>query len=268
MSRELAELTEFAIHTARLAGTEVIMPSYRMASVEFKADGTEVTEADRDGEALIRNRIEAHCPDAAILGEEFGGERSPLAGDQWIIDPIDGTRSFILGVPLFGTLIGLLRDGEAVLGVMHLPALDETLYASRGNGCWYGLGGNDPIQVRPDPIERLDQAFVSVSGVHATEVEPVPGRNVRLAPLVQQADRFRVVGDCIQHALVCRGRLHLAVDTIMSPWDIAALIPCVEEAGGCVAALDPDSDNITFSGSLVSAATRPLMQQAVCLLNG
>ena len=191
-----------------------------------------------------------------------------MPGDQWIIDPIDGTRSFILGIPLFGTLIGLLRDGIPVLGVMHLPALDETLFASQGNGCHYHCGDGEPGPVTTSPVDHLDQAFVSVSGVHATEVEPIGKRNVRLAPLVDQCDRFRVVGDCVQHALVCRGRLHLAVDTVMSPWDIAALIPCVQEAGGTVAALDPDADNITFSGSLVSAATRPLMEQALGVLNG
>jgi len=260
---ELSEILETARDVARAAG-ELILPLYQHVEAELKADGSHVTAADRRAEELIRDRLGRHFPDATILGEEFGGERRPVAGDQWVVDPIDGTTPFVLGLPLFGVLLGLLRDGEPVVGVAHFPALGETLWAASGSGCWFARGAAEPVRVRSDAVRDLSRAFVSVSGVHASELEADAGaRRLALAPLAAAAGRFRVGGDCIQHALVCRGRLHLAVDAIMQPWDIAAMVPCVREAGGVAASLAGDEANVVFSGSLVSASDETVLTSAI-----
>ncbi len=267
IDRELSEIVDFAVDLARRAG-ELVMTHYREVAVEWKPDGSEVTEADRRAEVLIREALERDFPDAAILGEEYGGEKAPCPGDQWIVDPIDGTTAFTLGVPLFGTLLALLRDGEPVVGVIHMPALAETLYAATGHGCHWRLGDEAPVATRCDPVGKLADAFASSCGLHASELEPVPGRpNYRLGPLVAACRKFRVVGDCYQHLLVCRGRLHLAIDAIMEPWDSAALVPCVREAGGVVSGLTGRTENVVFAGSLVSASDAALHSQAIATIN-
>ncbi|MCW5724743.1 MAG: hypothetical protein KIS81_07275 [Maricaulaceae bacterium] len=266
-AKQLAEIRDFALDVARSAG-EVILPFFRTAAVELKPDGTEVTEADRRAEEHVRERLVAAFPHAAVLGEEFGGEARALPGDQWIVDPLDGTSAFALGYPMFGTLVALLRDGEPVVGVIHMPALGESVYAASGSGCWYAAQGAAPQRVRTDAVGDLSRAFVSSSGVHVSEVQPVDGfPPYRLAPLVAKARKFRVVGDCVQHAFVCRGRLHLAVDAIMAPWDSAALIPCVREAGGALSLMN-GGDDLVFGGSLVSASDEAVLAAALAAMKG
>ncbi len=263
---ELAEAAGFARALAQGAG-DLILSHYRSVAVELKPDGSEVTAADREAEEFIRKQLESYTPQAAILGEEYGGEAKPQPGDHWIVDPLDGTTPFALGLPLFGTLIALLRDGEPVLGVIHMPAMDETVYAWAGGGCWFVVGNDEPQRVRTESVGGLEEAFISAAGVHASELEPIAEHaSYRLAPLIEATRKFRVVGDCVQHALVCRGRLHLAIDSIMAPWDSAALIPCVREAGGAVSDLQGQSQDLTFAGSLVSASDQGVLDEALVLM--
>lgn len=257
---------ELARRLAREAAG-VIMPFFRSVAVEHKSDGTEVTEADRRAEEHIRSQIMRAQPRAAVLGEEFGGDHQPVSGDQWIIDPLDGTASFVLGLPIFGTLIGLLRDGDPVVGVVHMPALGETVYAAKGAGCWLEQEGETPKRLQCDPVGSLGKAFVSAGGLQASTLQPVPGvPPYALEKVVAGAKKFRVVSDCIQHVLVCRQRLHVAIDPVMSPWDSAALVPCVREAGGVVSSLSGVLDNLVFAGSLLTASDRTLHQEVMSLL--
>lgn len=259
------ELLEFALALARAAEAE-ILPHYQRCAVDLKADGTEVTLADRAAETAIRAAIAQRYPDHAVLGEEFGGERD--AAQQWIIDPLDGTSAFALGLPLFGTLIAYAEHGEPQVGVIHFPVLGETVYAARGLGCWFRRRDGETVQVRATPVSALSDAVVSASGVHATDVQPErDGRAYALTALIRQAKKFRVCGDCLQHALVCRGSLHVAIDTIMQPWDIAALVPCIEEAGGVCSAIDGRREGVVFSGSLVAASDATLLDEVVGVLN-
>src|SRR5262249_15048365 len=139
----LADCLEFALQAARRAG-EVILPYYQSeVGVETKGDGSPVTPADRGAEQELRRLIRERFPDDGVLGEEFG-EQSGRSGRRWILDPIDGTKAFVRGVPLFGVLIGLEQDGEAVAGVVSMPALDEFVYAARGLGCWWLPSGPRP----------------------------------------------------------------------------------------------------------------------------
>jgi histidinol-phosphatase len=249
---------DFALDLAQTAEAE-IMPRFRSAAVTRKPDGSEVTEADREAERHMRARIRAHYPDHAILGEEFGATGADDARFRWILDPLDGTAGFTLGVPLFGTLVGLLDAGEPVVGVIHFPALGETVYAARDTGCWFSAGGSAPERVQVDPVDTLAAATASTTGLHSSDVMAPDGQTpYRLTELVRRAGKFRFVTDCLQHALVARGRMHAAVDTLMAPWDVAALVPCVREAGGVALPLDPAADDVVFTGGLVTASTAPL----------
>jgi histidinol-phosphatase len=255
----------FALELAREAESE-ILPRFRRTAVERKGDGTVVTAADREAEHAMRARIAARFPEDAVLGEEHGRSGPENARRLWVLDPIDGTVWFTLGVPTFGTLIGVLEEREPVAGVIHFPALGETVYAALGQGCHWRLGEGAPQRVRVEPPVRLGDASVSAGGPQGSDILPAPDASVNLTALVRAAGYFRFVGDCLQHALVCQGRLHAALDTVMKPWDIAALVPCVREAGGVATGLDGRDEGVVFGGSLLTSCDRGLHQQVLAAL--
>jgi histidinol phosphatase-like enzyme (inositol monophosphatase family) len=190
---------------------------------DTKGDGTPVTDADRNAERLLRERIEARFPQHGILGEEFG-ETNPGASFRWILDPIDGTRSFIRGVPLFGVLIGIEIDGEPAVGVAHFPALRETVGAALGEGCtWNGR------RARVSSVSALSEAA-------ALTTDPAELLSGPAAAgwdhLVRETSLARTWGDCYGHILVATGRAEIMVDPILSPWDAAPFVPILTEAGG------------------------------------
>ena len=256
---------DLALDLAHTAEDE-ILPRFRSVSVTEKPDGTEVTEADREAERVMRERLADERPDHAVLGEEFGDSGPDDARYRWVLDPVDGTAGFTIGVPIFGTLVALLDDGEPVIGVIHFPAMEETVYAARGEGCWFRTI-DEEIDVTVDPVESLDDATVTTTALHSSDVTATPDQTpYRLTDLVRRAGKFRFVTDCLQHALVARGRTHAAVDTLMHPWDVAALVPCVREAGGVAQPLDPDADDVVFGGSLVTAGSESLLREVRTLL--
>lgn len=258
---ELQELLEFALELAHAAEPS-ILSRYRNPQVSQKPDGTEVTDADREGEAVMRELIGRRYPGHAVLGEEFGDAGPADAEWRWVLDPIDGTASFSLGIPLFGTLVGLLRHGTPVVGVVHLPAIGETLYAGRGLGCWFRLPDGPPVRVQVQPVPALSDAVVmGPSGLSSVPPDEREEHVRRLLPLLRRAAKFRFGGDCLQHVAVCRGLAHVAIDPVMHPWDIAALVPCVEEAGGVVATVDGRRDNVVFGGSFVSCCSERLLRE-------
>jgi len=261
--RELQELLEFAVELTSTAEPH-ILSHYRTPTVTRKPDGTEVTDADKKGEEVMRELIGRRYPGHAILGEESGAGGPADAEWRWVLDPIDGTASFSLGVPLFGTLVGLLRHGTPVVGVVHLPALGETLYAGRGLGCWLRLPEASPVRVQVQPVAALRDAVVmGPSGLSSVPPEEREGHFRRLLPLLRRAGKFRFGGDCLQHVVVCRGLAHAAIDPLMHPWDIAALVPCVEEAGGVVSTLDGRRENVVFGGSFVSCCSEGLLREVL-----
>ena len=256
-ARELA----LARGLAESAGA-VLRRHFLQAETEFKQDGSEVTAADREAERLIREGLLRAYPHDDVLGEEEGAAGG-TSGRQWIVDPLDGTTWFSLGVPKFGTLIALAREREPVLGVVHFPMTGQSLYAVLGGGCWYARPGAAPAQVRVDGDRGLSDAFVSASGTHASGLQPGAGGRWNLGRLIAGAGRVRFVGDCYQHMLVAQGRLHAAVDTVMAPWDTAALLPCLREAGAVVSAIDGRRDQIAFAGSLVASCGERLHEQVL-----
>jgi histidinol-phosphatase len=258
----LSDRLEFALELNRLAEAEIV-PRFRVVGVETKADGTVVTEADREAERAMRAKIHARYPEDAVLGEEWGESGPAGARRRWILDPIDGTTWFTLGAPIFGTLVGLLEEGRPVVGVIGFPAMGRTLYAETGAGCYLRARGGSPERLRVAPPAPLAQARVSACGPHGSDIQPLAGRSVNLTALIRRSGAFRFVGDCFQHAMVCEGRVHCAVDTIMKPWDIAALLPCVREAGGVATSLDGDADGVVEKGSLVTSSDPALHAQVL-----
>jgi histidinol-phosphatase len=247
---------------AALADVDAITLGYlRRVKIRHKADGSEVTVADKAGERLLRRHLRAAWPRDAVLGEEYGGQLV-RHGRCWLLDPIDGTASYVLGLPMFGTLVSLLIDGEPVFGCIHLPALRETTYAARGFGCWLTRGGARPRRVRVSAIRALSSAKIGLTSFKESDLSRRPGA-WRLTDLVRSAGRLRLVGDCVQYALLCRGVIDAAVDPLMNPWDIGALAPCVLEAGGCVSDLNGETTRIVERRSFVAASTSSL-RRAIC----
>ncbi len=219
---DLPGLTRLAQHAADLARHE-ILPRFRDVAVELKADGSPVTEADRAAERAIRAALAEGTPEIPILGEEYGGEQT-ATGRCWIVDPIDGTISFSRGLPLFGTLIALLEDGVAVIGVIDLPALGERVVAFRGGGC-----RRNGLPVRTSQSSDLSGALVAHGDVFCfdrADERPAFERMVRELRLL------RGYTDAFGHAQVCCGAIDAMVDLDLNPWDMAATQICVTEAGG------------------------------------
>ena len=258
----LNEILAFALELSREAGA-FILPLWKHAAVDHKADGSEVTEADRGAEQLMRRRVAERYPGHAILGEEFGGAHDRDAGHLWLLDPIDGTASFAIGLPLFGTLIGYMRRGEPSVGVIGAHALGETVFAAAGQGCWLAREGGEPRRLRASAVSRLSDAFVISTGIYSTDLDPRdPKPALRLSALYRRVRRFRWSGDCINYSLLCQGRIDVAVDPRMHPWDIAALAVCVREAGGVVSSPDGDSD-VVWQPNLVASANAALHAQVI-----
>jgi histidinol phosphatase-like enzyme (inositol monophosphatase family) len=217
----LEALLAVAVDAARAGGKRTLPYFNAGAAVEWKHDGSPLTQADRESERAIRETIGRAFPDHGILGEEEG-ETAGEAPYRWIVDPLDGTRTFVRGVPLYGTLIGLEVRGEPVVGVVYLPALDELVAAARGLGCtWNGR----PCRV--SRVDRLDEALVAV-----TDERNARRRSGAYARLAEASGMQRTWADCYAYVLVATGRAEVALDPIMNVWDCAALLPIVEEAGG------------------------------------
>ena len=219
----LQDLVDFTVETAWQAGKITLRYYQAGVETEWKADASPVTVADRQAEEKIRQRIAEKFPDDGIIGEEFG-DKQAYSGRRWIIDPIDGTKSFIQGVPLYGVLIGVEEDGEMVAGVVYMPALDEMVWAANGLGCrWNGR------LAKVSTENKLDAACLCFTSATAF------GRNERAAAwqrLVSSSRIQRGWGDCYGHILVATGRAEASFDPIMNPWDCAPLLPILKEAGG------------------------------------
>jgi histidinol-phosphatase len=252
---DLAERLDFALRAAREAQS-LILRYYQNAdlAVDLKGDLSPVTAADRGAEELIRRWIEQSFPADGVLGEEFG-ERAGSSGFRWILDPVDGTKSFVHGVPLFGTLIGLEHNDRPVLGVCRLPALDEVVYAAEGSGAWWQRGDATPTQAHVTNTSDLSKALLSYTSLEWFDKLQ---RRATLEELVKSCQTSRAWGDCYGHILVATGRADLMVDPIMNIWDCAPLVPILKEAGGAYIAWTGEEtirggDGISVNAHLRSA---------------
>jgi histidinol-phosphatase len=195
--------------------------------VENKSDHTPVSDADTDTERAMRALLERRRPHDAIVGEEYG--ESGSGPRRWVLDPIDGTKNYVRGVPVWATLIALMEGDEVYVGVVSAPALGRRWWASRGQGAWLSVFGGPPRRLRVSGVTALADASMSHTGGGWAAA---PGGRAGLDALAGRVWRDRGYGDFWQHAMVAEGVLDLATEPEVSLWDLAALQVIVEEAGG------------------------------------
>lgn len=210
---------------ARLAGAEALRHFRSTLEIETKADGSPVTRADRDAERMARAWIERRFPADGIVGEEAGATR-PDARRRWFVDPVDGTKSFVRGVPLWGTMIGVIEGDEVLAGAIAFPAIGESIAAARGAGCF--SGGH---RCRVSEVAALENATVL-----ATDERFYCDARKKAAwdVLAARAALSRSWGDCYGYLMVATGRAELMTDGILHSWDCVPLLPILEEAGGVI----------------------------------
>jgi histidinol-phosphatase len=240
---DLDNLMDFAVRVAERAG-EVTLEHFGRAAVEFKGDGSEVTAADRAAEEYVRSALIEAFPDDGILGEE--DEEAPSrSGRRWIVDPIDGTRSFSVGIPLYGVLLGLQHGDDALLGVCHFPALAQTVVAARGGGAWF-----NGRSARVSDCDSLASARVVTSGLEYWRDWATEAGNDGFHTLVERCRYARTWGDCYGYMLVATGRADILADpAVGAAWDYLPVLPIMIEAGARFT---------TLTGSPVGAWTTAL----------
>jgi histidinol phosphatase-like enzyme (inositol monophosphatase family) len=236
-----ATLMQAASEVAQLAAG-VAMRWYRGAvDVETKGDGSPVTIADREAELAARAWIAERFPEDGVQGEEFGATR-PEARRQWILDPIDGTKAFVRGVPLWGTLIACCEGDTVLAGAACFPAVGELLAAAPGEGCWWN-GSRTAVST----VDSLAQSTALITDDRFLER---PWRGEKWRTLSEQAGVVRTWGDCYGYLLLATGRAEIMVDDIVNPWDAAAIQPLITEAGGVFTSWS--GMHTAFGGSVVA----------------
>ena len=195
--------------------------------VTTKPDRTPVTDADQAVERVIRNGILAARPNDSILGEEFGTEGS--GSRQWIIDPIDGTANFLRGVPIWGTLIALAIDGDPVVGVVSCPALGRRWWGATGLGAWGGGHGRTAEPLAVSGVRDLADASFNYNSIQGWDLV---GRLEQLVDITRDSWRARAIGDVWSYMLLAEGSIDAVAEFDLKPYDMAAIVPIVREAGG------------------------------------
>ena len=219
---DASDLLSAVAEAARVAGRIALRYFKHNVAVEIKTDGSPVTAADREAERAVRDWLAARFPEDAILGEEFGA--SSGRNRRWFIDPIDGTKSFVRGVPLWGSMVAVAEGPRVLAGAIFCPAVDELVAAAEGEGCF--LNGS---RCQVSPCATLSEATILATSEH---FRANPERAARWSSLAARVDVARTWGDCYGYVQVATGRAELMVDDRLSPWDTAPLIPIIREAGG------------------------------------
>ncbi|MFO7707347.1 MAG: inositol monophosphatase family protein [Desulfobacterales bacterium] len=256
-SPSLQAFLEFAVETAYEAGRLTLGYFQTDLKPEMKGDDTPVTEADRKAEALIRARIEKRFPGHRIVGEEFGRSEGIDGEPCWWIDPIDGTKAFVRGVPLYGVLLGLEIEARIVAGAAYFPALGELVYAAEGLGCW--LNGR---RCRVSPAESIGRGIVSFTNAASFKAA---GREQAWERILAAAWHSAGWSDAYGHALVATGRLELMLDPIMNPYDCGPFPVILREAGGY---FGDWSGNETIYGNEALSTSVRLLPEVLDLLRG
>jgi histidinol-phosphatase len=240
--------------------------------VTAKPDLTPVSDADLAVEDAIRSMLAAERPGDAIVGEEFGdsdpsagglpGSGSAGSGRRWVLDPIDGTKNFVRGVPVWATLIALFAGDDAVVGVVSAPALNRRWWAGSGLGAFSRFGQQEPRRCRVSAVTRLSDASLSYSELSEWRAA---GLTAEFDELAQRCWRTRGYGDFYSYMLVAEGGVDLAAEPELSLWDVAALIPIVTEAGGTMTAIDGQPSGGSLRSALASNGL--LHEETLALLN-
>ncbi|HEX6537231.1 MAG TPA: histidinol-phosphatase [Gemmatimonadaceae bacterium] len=249
-----AALLEAVEEVARAAGSVALAHFRARLVVERKADGSPVTIADRAAERVAREWIERRFPGDGILGEELGLVR-PDAPRRWIVDPIDGTKTYVRGVPLWGSLVAVVERDAVLAGAAYFPAAGELVAAAVGDGCWWN-GARCSVStvsaIADATVLTTDERFLA----H-------PAHRERWRALADRAAVSRSWGDCYGYLLVATGRAEVMTDPVLAPWDAAPFLPIIEEAGGVLT--DWAGERTAFGGSAI-ATNRALAAEARALL--
>ena len=255
--KSLADYLAFAHHLADLSAAEILPHFRNLSSVVNKSGGAgfdPVTSADRNAEQVIRDEIVARWPDHAVRGEEFGAT-SPGREYCWLIDPIDGTRPFIMGMPVWGTLIGLVKNDAPILGLMNQPFTRERFWSGESGAFYRGADGEREIKTRSCP--RLGDAMLSST---SPDLFATRDHKERFDALSGQVRMRWFGGDCYAYCLLAAGHIDLVVESGLKAHDIAALIPIIERAGGCVTGWSGGS---AAEGGDVAACGDPALRDQV-----
>ena len=244
-----------ALDAAQKAGQFALGYFDQGIAVEWKSDQSPVTMADRGAEDMLRKALLGKFPNDGFLGEEFG-DTPGSSGYRWIIDPIDGTRSFVRGIPIWATMIGLEFKGELIAGVVYIPALNQVFRALRGDGAY-----RDDRKIRVSDVKTLDKAHVYYSSISWFKKA---GRDRQFLQLVNLTERQRGFGDFYGFMMVAQGSGEIMIEHGVHAWDVAAIAPIIEEAGGKLTAwdgkLDIDKpDVLATNGHLHDEALRIIM---------
>ncbi len=252
------ELIDFAGALAD-AARPVIRRHFRTPiAVDSKPDASPVTIADRDAEAAMRTLIEARYPEHGIIGEEHGTVRAD-AEWCWVLDPIDGTKAFITGKPIFGTLVALVRGGEPVLGIIDQPVLGER---------WLGVAGQATL-FNGRPVRTRPCAELSLAILNATTPDMFEGRAAAaFQALGARAAMTQYGGDCYAYGLLASGFIDLVVEAGLKPYDFAALLPVITGAGGAVSDWRGQPMRLDSDGRIVAAGDPALLAEAIAVLGG
>lgn len=252
--RELTELSAFAGELADMARAKAMHYFRSHVEIAIKSDATPVTRADREIESELRSLIATRYPDHGFFGEESGG--SIDAGLGWVIDPIDGTKSFICGVPLFGSLLALLENGKPVMGVLEMPALRER---------WIGHSGQTTFNGANTRVSEC--ASLKEARMFSTSPDMFVGRDAEaFAALSGEVGMRRFGTDCYAYGLLASGHCDLVVEADLGVYDVMALVPVIENAGGMVTDWNGGPVDANFSGRIVAASTPALHGKALGLL--
>jgi histidinol-phosphatase len=247
---------DFAIETAYLAGRVTLGYFQTGVRPDLKADQTPVTVADRQAEELIRGRIEARYPRHAIVGEEYGITGAEGASHRWFVDPIDGTKSFLRGVPLYAVLVGLEIEGTVEVGVAYFPALDEMIAAASGEGCWW-----NGRRARVSDVRTLKEAAVAFTDADFARY----GRAEAWERIKAATYYCAGWGDAYGYLLVATGRVELMLDPVMNAWDCGPFPPILQEAGGYFGDWRGEA---TIYAAEALATTRALLPDVLALIGG
>jgi histidinol-phosphatase len=253
-----ARALEAALEAARAGGAVALRHFRGDLRVTLKADHTPVTQADREAEQAIVTRLRAAFPEVGFLGEEFGAQGGQ--GRRWIVDPVDGTKNFVRGIPHWATLIALEEEGEITLGVVHAPAAGELYWAQRGRGAW--VNGE---RLRVSAVAGLEAAMLVHSSLNL--LRPLEGGRYwdGFVRLVDRTDRQRGFGDYYGYTVVLRGQGELMLEADVKPWDLAPFKVLFEEAGGRFT--DFAGRPTIYSGTAL-ASNGLLHEAALALLGG
>jgi myo-inositol-1(or 4)-monophosphatase len=257
MTDLLQEYLDFTVETAYLAGRLTLGYFLTDVRADMKADNTFVTVADRKSEELIRQRIESRYPQHAIVGEEYGAKGTEEASHRWFIDPIDGTKAFVCGVPLYAVLIGLEIDGTSQVGAVYFPALDEMIAAAIGHGCWW-----NGRRARVSQLGELARAIVTFTDPLGFERHNRVDEWARIRHATYYQAGWT---DAYGYMLVATGRTHLVLDPVMQAWDAAPFPPILQEAGGY---FGDWQGNVTIYGREGLATSKTLLPNVLSVLRG